>query len=122
MLPVKDKVIVGISGGEYGVRCHVTAYNLKDGKQAWRGYSMGPDGEMLVDPEKTTHLGKPVGKGLVAGDLGRRPVEAGRRLHLGLVLLRPQAEPRLLRLGQSLDLEPEAASRRQQVVDDHLRP
>ncbi|MBY0298142.1 MAG: methanol/ethanol family PQQ-dependent dehydrogenase [Methylobacterium sp.] len=62
VLPVKDKVIVGISGGEYGVRCHVTAYNLKDGKQVWRGYSMGPDGEMLVDPEKTTHLGKPIGK------------------------------------------------------------
>ncbi|MFE1601821.1 lanthanide-dependent methanol dehydrogenase XoxF5 [Methylobacterium sp. ID0610] len=62
VLPVKDKVIVGISGGEYGVRCHVTAYNLKDGKLAWRGYSMGPDSEMLVDPEKTTSLGKPVGK------------------------------------------------------------
>ena len=28
---VGDKVIVGISGGEYGVRGHVTAYNLRDG-------------------------------------------------------------------------------------------
>ncbi|MGY2048518.1 lanthanide-dependent methanol dehydrogenase XoxF5 [Methylobacterium sp. JK268] len=62
VLPVKDKVIVGISGGEYGVRCHVTAYNLSDGKKVWRGYSMGPDDEMLVNPEKTTSLGKPVGK------------------------------------------------------------
>ncbi|ACA20040.1 PQQ-dependent dehydrogenase, methanol/ethanol family [Methylobacterium sp. 4-46] len=62
VLPVKDKVIVGISGGEYGVRCHVTAYSLKDGKKIWRGYSMGPDDEMLVNPEKTTSLGKPVGK------------------------------------------------------------
>lgn len=62
VLPVKDKVIVGISGGEFGVRCHVTAYDTKTGKQVWRGYSMGPDNEMLIDPEKTTALGKPVGK------------------------------------------------------------
>ncbi|MBA4782438.1 MAG: methanol/ethanol family PQQ-dependent dehydrogenase [Rhizobiales bacterium] len=61
VLPVKDKVIVGISGGEFGVRGHVTAYALKDGKQLWRGYSMGPDSDTLMDPEKTTHLGKPVG-------------------------------------------------------------
>ncbi|MGF1610382.1 MAG: methanol/ethanol family PQQ-dependent dehydrogenase [Kiloniellales bacterium] len=59
---VKDKVIIGISGGEFGVRGSVTAYNLSDGKLAWRGYSMGPDSDILVDPEKTTHLGEPVGK------------------------------------------------------------
>ncbi|WP_051440899.1 methanol/ethanol family PQQ-dependent dehydrogenase [Ensifer sp. WSM1721] len=59
---VKDKVIVGISGAEYGVRGHITAYNLSDGKRAWRAYSTGPDSETLIDPEKTTHLGKPVGK------------------------------------------------------------
>src|SRR6266566_3794372 len=59
---VKDKVIVGISGGEFGVRGSVTAYNIKDGKKVWRGYSMGPDSDTLVDPQKTTHLGKPVGK------------------------------------------------------------
>ncbi|WP_238307362.1 lanthanide-dependent methanol dehydrogenase XoxF1, partial [Methylorubrum suomiense] len=62
VLPVKDKVIVGISGGEFGVNCHVTAYNLKDGKKVWRGHSQGPDADMIMDPEKTTHLGKPVGK------------------------------------------------------------
>jgi len=62
VLPVKDKVIVGISGGEFGVQCHVTAYDLKTGKKVWRGYSIGPDDQMLVDPEKTTSLGKPVGK------------------------------------------------------------
>ncbi|MBZ9601277.1 lanthanide-dependent methanol dehydrogenase XoxF5 [Phyllobacterium chamaecytisi] len=58
---VKDKVIVGISGGEFGVRGHLTAYNIKDGKEAWRAYSMGSDKETLVDPEKTTELGKPIG-------------------------------------------------------------
>ena len=58
----KDKVIIGISGGEFGVRGSVTAYNMKDGKQVWRAYSMGPDSDTLLDPQKTTHLGKPVGK------------------------------------------------------------
>jgi PQQ-dependent dehydrogenase (methanol/ethanol family) len=62
VIPVKDKVIVGISGGEFGVRGSITAYNIKDGSLAWRAYSMGPDSDILVDPEKTTHLGKPVGK------------------------------------------------------------
>ncbi len=57
----KDKVFVGIAGGEFGVRGHITAYDIKDGHQVWRGYSMGPDSDTLIDPEKTTHLGKPVG-------------------------------------------------------------
>jgi lanthanide-dependent methanol dehydrogenase len=57
----KDKVYVGVSGGEFGVRGWLAAYNTADGKQAWRGYSMGPDADTLLDPEKTTHLGKPVG-------------------------------------------------------------
>ena len=31
-LVVKDKVLIGISGGEFGVQCHVTAYDLKIGQ------------------------------------------------------------------------------------------
>jgi lanthanide-dependent methanol dehydrogenase len=61
-LVVKDKVLIGISGGEFGVPCHVTAYDIKSGKQVWRAYSEGPDDQIKVDPEKTTDLGKPVGK------------------------------------------------------------
>jgi lanthanide-dependent methanol dehydrogenase len=49
----KDKVITGISGGEWGVRGFIAAYNLSDGKPAWKGYSVGPDSEMLIDPDKT---------------------------------------------------------------------
>ena len=59
---VKDKVFVGISGGEFGVRGWIAAFNTSDGKQAWKAYSTGPDAEMMVDPEKTTVFGKPVGK------------------------------------------------------------
>ena len=58
---VKDKVYVGVSGGEFGVRGWLAAYSIKDGKQVWRAYSEGPDAELLVDPRKTTVLGKPIG-------------------------------------------------------------
>lgn len=61
-LVIKDMVLIGNSGGEFGVRGKVTAYNVKDGKKMWSAASMGPDSEMLIDPEKTTALGKPVGK------------------------------------------------------------
>jgi PQQ-dependent dehydrogenase (methanol/ethanol family) len=60
VMPVKDKIIVGVSGGEWGVRGHVTAYDIKTGERAWRAYSVGPDDEMLFDAN-TTALGKPVG-------------------------------------------------------------
>src|SRR4051812_17382919 len=58
---IKDKVFVGISGGEFGVRGHLTAYNIADGKQVWRAYSTGPDKDVMIDPKKTTMLGKPIG-------------------------------------------------------------
>jgi PQQ-dependent dehydrogenase (methanol/ethanol family) len=50
----KDKVITGISGGEWGVRGFVAAYNINDGSLAWKAYSTGPDDEMLIDPQSTT--------------------------------------------------------------------
>jgi PQQ-dependent dehydrogenase (methanol/ethanol family) len=61
-LVIKDKVLVGTSGGEFGVQCSMTAYDIKTGKQVWKAYSEGPDDQILFDPEKTTALGKPVGK------------------------------------------------------------
>src|ERR1700759_360096 len=59
---IKDKVYVGVSGGEFGVRGWLAAYSIQDGHQVWRAYSEGPDSDLLVDPEKTTALGKPIGK------------------------------------------------------------
>src|SRR5258708_31161712 len=41
-LPGHDKVIVGISRGESGVRGFLTAYDLKSGKLVWRAHSVGP--------------------------------------------------------------------------------
>ena len=62
VLPVKDKIIVGISGGEFGVQGHVTAYDMNSGERMWRAFSTGPDDQLMVDPEKTTQLGKPIGE------------------------------------------------------------
>ena len=49
----KDKVLTGISGGEFGVRGRVIAYNIKDGKKVWTGWSIGPDTDLIMDPNKT---------------------------------------------------------------------
>jgi len=57
----KDKIIVGISGGEFGVRGYVQAYDM-DGKTLYKAYSTGPDDEMMVDPQNTTAMLQPIGK------------------------------------------------------------
>ncbi|HET8807214.1 MAG TPA: methanol/ethanol family PQQ-dependent dehydrogenase [Methylophaga sp.] len=56
-----DTIIVGISGGEFGVRGYVQAYDL-DGNVKYKAYSTGPDDEMLIDPQNTMSMLKPVGK------------------------------------------------------------
>ena len=60
-LVVKDKVLIGISGGEFGIQGRLTAYNIKDGSKAWVAYSSGPDNMIKFDPNTTTELGHPVG-------------------------------------------------------------
>jgi PQQ-dependent dehydrogenase (methanol/ethanol family) len=47
-LIVHNKVIVGVSGGEFGVRGFLTAYDLNTGKRVWRAYSEGPDSDVLI--------------------------------------------------------------------------
>ncbi|PWT79748.1 MAG: PQQ-dependent dehydrogenase, methanol/ethanol family [Blastocatellia bacterium] len=44
-LVVKDKVIVGTAGGEYGIRGFLAAYDAKTGKEAWRFYTIAGPGE-----------------------------------------------------------------------------
>ncbi len=47
-LVVKDKVLVGNSGGEMGVRGWLTALDVDTGEIAWRAYSTGPDEDVLI--------------------------------------------------------------------------
>ena len=44
-LAIKDKVIVGVSGGEAGIRGFIDAYDAATGKQAWRFYTIPAPGE-----------------------------------------------------------------------------
>ncbi|HEX6212644.1 MAG TPA: methanol/ethanol family PQQ-dependent dehydrogenase [Methylomirabilota bacterium] len=54
-LVVKDKVIVGNSGGELGVRGWVLALDLETGRELWRAYSTGPDEEVRIGPDFHPH-------------------------------------------------------------------
>ncbi len=44
-LVVKDKVIIGVGGGEYGIRGFIAAYDAKSGKEAWRFDTIPGPGE-----------------------------------------------------------------------------
>ena len=49
-LIVRNKVIIGNSGGEFGIRGWLTALDLATGKIAWRAYHTGPDSAVLIGP------------------------------------------------------------------------
>jgi alcohol dehydrogenase (cytochrome c) len=42
---VKDKVIAGVAGGEYGIRGFIAAWDVNTGKEAWRFYTVPGPGE-----------------------------------------------------------------------------
>src|SRR5207302_536724 len=69
---IKDLVIAGISGGEFGVRGRVTAYDVNTGKEVWRGYSTGPDADVKIvgdaNPNYPSHRGKDLGVTTWQGD------------------------------------------------------
>jgi alcohol dehydrogenase (cytochrome c) len=44
-LVIKDKVVVGVAGGEYGIRGFIAAFDAKTGKEAWRFYTIPGPGE-----------------------------------------------------------------------------
>jgi alcohol dehydrogenase (cytochrome c) len=44
-LAVKDKVVVGISGGEFGIRGFLDAYDAKTGARMWRFWTIPDEGE-----------------------------------------------------------------------------
>ena len=47
-LVVRDKVFVGNSGGEFGVRGWIQALDLATGKTLWKAYNTGPDSDVLI--------------------------------------------------------------------------
>ena len=61
-LAVKDKIIIGIAGGEYGIRGFLDAYEAKTGKLAWRFWTVPAAG----DPEAKTWAGESYKRGSAA--------------------------------------------------------
>ena len=51
-LIVKDKVVIGVTGGEFGPRGFLDAYDAASGKQLWRFYSVPAPGEFGNDTWK----------------------------------------------------------------------
>jgi alcohol dehydrogenase (cytochrome c) len=44
-LIVKDMIIIGVAGGEYGIRGHINAYDAATGELRWRRYTVPGPGE-----------------------------------------------------------------------------
>jgi glucose dehydrogenase len=44
-LAMKDQVVVGVGGGEYGIRGFIAAFDAKTGKQRWKFYTIPAPGE-----------------------------------------------------------------------------
>ena len=44
-LVIKDKVVIGVAGGEFGIRGFIAAYNVATGKEMWRFYTIPGKGE-----------------------------------------------------------------------------
>jgi lanthanide-dependent methanol dehydrogenase len=63
-LVAKDKVFVGNSGGEFGVRGFIAALDAHTGQELWRAYSTGPDAEVLVGANFKPFYAKDQGKDL----------------------------------------------------------
>ena len=72
----KEMVIMGISGGEFGVRGRVTAVDANTGAHLWTAYSTGPDDEVLIDGDANanypSHKGKDLGVSTWQGDEWKR--------------------------------------------------
>ena len=54
-------VIVGISGGEYGVRGYIEGYDANSGERLWRTYTVPKPGETGSDARTRGTLGSVVG-------------------------------------------------------------
>jgi alcohol dehydrogenase (cytochrome c) len=44
-LALKDRIVVGVGGGEYGIRGYISAYHAQTGKELWKFYTIPGPGE-----------------------------------------------------------------------------
>lgn len=63
-LVVRDKVLVGNSGGEFGVRGWLAALDASSGSLVWKAYSTGPDADVLIGSDFRPHYPQDRGRDL----------------------------------------------------------
>jgi PQQ-dependent dehydrogenase (methanol/ethanol family) len=63
-LVVKNRVFVGNSGGEMGIRGFIAALDADSGRELWRGWSTGPDSDVRITPATHPPYPKDEGKDL----------------------------------------------------------
>ena len=100
-LLVKDKIIVGNSGGEFGARGWVTALDAQKGSVVWRAYSTGPDSDVLIGPNFKPFYPQDRGKDLGVTSWPPEAWKIGGRRNVGMDFLRSIAESHLPRHCQS---------------------
>lgn len=75
-LVIGNTVLVGVAGGEFGARGYLSAYDAENGRLLWRGYSTGPDAEVLItgpaNPAYPTHQARELGTSTWPGDAWAR--------------------------------------------------
>ena len=98
-LVAKGKVMVGVSGGEFGIRGFVTALDAETGDEAWKTYTVPAPGE----PGSETWKGD-------AWKTGGAPVWIQGNYD-------PATQPRLFRHRQRRPLDARHAARRQSLRD-----
>jgi alcohol dehydrogenase (cytochrome c) len=73
---IKDIVIAGISGGEFGVRGRISAFDANTGRHLWTMYSTGPDAEVGIEGDANanyaSHRGRDLGVSTWQGDEWKR--------------------------------------------------
>jgi alcohol dehydrogenase (cytochrome c) len=73
---IKDIVIAGISGGEFGVRGRISAFDANTGRHMWTMYSTGPDAEVGIEGDANanyaSHRGRDLGVSTWQGDEWKR--------------------------------------------------
>lgn len=64
-LVVGSSILVGVAGGEFGARGYLSAHDVETGRLRWRGFSTGPDADVLItgpaNPAYPTHQARELG-------------------------------------------------------------
>ena len=113
-LVVKDRVIVGTAGGEYGVRGWVKGLNCQDRRHRMDGLQHRPR-RRGAGPARHVQAVLPEGKAARPRQLADGWLEEGRRTRVGLAVIRSRARSGLLRHRKPRALEHRATPGRQSL-------